>query len=197
MTGALSWLCLSFVTLAVAQSTPKPDLAVGSQIRDTVDKWARLYSGKPVSCLEPQFLFTQGVQIETSNSSYYGIGGVNRHCGDSYSSFEHVETFVTGQVFLGLNTAAFSRTTLYVNDVGCRIVSHGIVTFDFVPSSLLISRWRDYYDAANLSSQIANCTLPLGGDDATPDAGPQPTGRAEEIIAGPPGLARPLDKREL
>eukprot|EP01116_Phalansterium_solitarium_P015407 TRINITY_DN3401_c0_g1_i3.p1 TRINITY_DN3401_c0_g1~~TRINITY_DN3401_c0_g1_i3.p1 ORF type:complete len:185 (-),score=49.71 TRINITY_DN3401_c0_g1_i3:855-1409(-) len=163
-------LFVSFLVIGGFCATWKqPVLDTPTRIKDIVSKWARLYSGKPVSCLEPQFLFTQGVQIETPNTTYYGINGVMRHCEDSYKRFEQAETFVTGEVLVKQHSAAFQKTTLLLTDTGCRIVSHGLATFDFVEGSLLISKWREYYDGANLAGQIQNCTLPFGDDEPEPE----------------------------
>jgi len=118
------------------------------------------FSGKPVSCIPGQFLFTGNAVLETSNATKVnGLSKIFTYCKSHMEeAFQQVEIFVTSPLFFSGHTVSFTRTTLLLTHLNCRVSWHGITILTFT-EDFKISKWQEFYDAPLLKSHLSKCDL--------------------------------------
>jgi len=132
-------------------------------MRDMVKNWTRDFSGKPVSCVPGQFLFTGNVIYESSNETKISsLSRLYQHCKTSMEdAYNEMEIFITSPLYFSGYSVSFSRTILLLTHNYCRLASHGITTFTFLEDNFKIRRWQDFYDANELKNHLAQCQFPI------------------------------------
>jgi len=162
---------LGFILCSIATASPDTALsgteaneenAVEDGVRLAVKKWEQAFSGFPMNCRRVVDLFAEdGVaEIPVGQTILPAGKRMFKHCEQElHSSFTHIETFVSGPIYITGYQVAFERSALMVTKTNCRLVSRGITTLTY-DKEFKIKVMKDYVNVDEYLENYDACQFP-------------------------------------